>query len=148
MSIRKTTVLLTSGIICSIALSSTALANTCPIELKRNHNGYWYSDTKPGWKSHRTTKVGVTLSADNFGGIVYSPKRHRMACVYKASNGKWIALVSNLHRGIVIDKSTMDNSGKKAAWKYSIKHKDYACGQPSVTKISKCSFQLEKKKKD
>jgi len=144
MLIKKTTLLLSSGIIISIGLTASAFADTCPTDLKRNHSGYWYSDTKPGWKSHRTTKNGVLLSSDNFGGIVYSPRRKRLACVYKASNGKWIALVSNVHHGIVYDKRAMDSSGKGPAWKYNSKHKDYACGRPSVNRLSGCTFQLNK----
>ena len=140
MSIKKG-VLVAIGLTCSIFLTA-AVADTCPTDLKRNHSGYWYSDTKPGWKSHRKIKHGVTVKSDDFGGIVYSPKRKRMACVYRASNGKWVALVSKVHHGITIDKNAKTDNGKKHAWKYSKKHKDYACGRPDVVRVSGCSFQL------
>ena len=121
---------------------NVAIADTCPTKLARDSNGYWYSDSKPGWKSHKPMPEGVTLKAVNFGGVVYSPERHRIACVYKASNGKWVALVSNVHHGILIDKKAMDDSGEKPAWQFSKKHKDYACGQPNVTRIQGCPFEL------
>jgi len=143
MLAKKTALLIGTGIIFTLGVTVSAFAATCPTDLQRNHNGFWFSDTKPGWKSHRATKNGITVSSDNFGGVVYSPKRNRMACVYKASNGKWVALVSNMHQGINIDKAAADDKGKGPAWRYSSKHKDYACGRPTVTRISGCSFQLE-----
>ena len=133
---------LASILLITFGLSSTVVADTCPTKLERDHNGYWYSDAKPGWRSHKPTPEGVTLSAENFGGVVYSPERRRMACVYKASNGKWIALVSNIHHGILIDKKAMDDAGKNPAWQFSKQHQDYACGQPTVKNITGCQFQL------
>lgn len=125
-----------------LVLSMTASAKTCPTDLKKDHQGYWYSDSAPGWKSHKPTHGDVIIDPNNFGGAVYSPQRNRIACVYKASNGKWMALVSNIHNKITIDKQTADSSGSRAAWKYNPTHKDYACGLPSVKKLSKCRFDL------
>lgn len=122
--------------------SSTILSSTCPIELKRGQDGYWYSDEKPGWKSHKTTPDDVTVSPNDFGGVVYSPQRHRLACVYKASDGKWLALVSNAHHGVVIDKKATDDLGTNSAWVFSKKHRDYACGHPTVKNIKGCPFEL------
>ncbi|MCB1826806.1 MAG: hypothetical protein KDH94_00175 [Coxiellaceae bacterium] len=141
MSIRIKAII-ASSVAAGLILSSTAFADTCPTDLKKDDDGYWYSDTKPGWKSHKTTPDGVTVSSSNFGGVVYSPSRNRMACVYKASDGKWVALVSNVHHGIVIDKKATDDSGNGPAWQFSTKHKDYACGHPTVTNIQGCQFQL------
>lgn len=141
MSIQRKTII-TSSVAVGLALSGTALADTCPTSLQQDHNGYWYSKSKPGWKSHKTTPSGVTVTASNFGGVVYSPKRKRIACVYKASNGKWVALVSNVHHGIVINKKAMNDSQQGPAWQFSTKHKDYACGYPSVTHIKGCKFHL------
>lgn len=136
------TTLLASAAALGLAVSAAGFADTCPTELKQDSQGYWFSDVKPGWKSHKPTPDNVTLDANDFGGVVYSPKRNRMACVYKASDGKWVALVSNIHHGIVIDKKAVDDSGKEPAWQYSSKHEDYACGQPSVMNVQGCQFQL------
>lgn len=137
---RKT--ILATILIITVGISSVVLADTCPTELKRDQNGIWYSKAKPGWKSHKAIPDGVTVSAKNFGGVVYSPKRHRLACVYKGSDGKWVALVSNVHHGIVIDKKAKDDAGTGPAWQYNKKYQDYACGQPKVTDIKSCQFQL------
>lgn len=139
--LKKTTTLVSAAAV-SLALAGTAFGDSCPTDLKQNEKGYWYSDSKPGWKSHKTTGTDVTLSADHFGGVIYSPKRKRVACVYKASNGQWIALVSNVHHGIVIDKQALNDSGHGPAWQYNKKHDDYACGYPNVTHIDGCQFDL------
>ena len=62
----------------AIGLTSSAFAYTCPMNIKREQNGFWYSNEKPGWKSHKSTPPNVTLSAKDFGGVVYSPKRNRI----------------------------------------------------------------------
>lgn len=130
------------GLLITAAFSISATAATCPTKLTQDSNGYWLSKAAPGWKSHKATPRGVTLSTKNFGGVVYSPARNRLACVYRASNKKWVAVISNMNKNIKIDKNAVDASGKKAAWKFSTKHKDYACGQPSVQKIETCQFSL------
>ena len=139
---KKTALLLGSGIIFAVGVTTSAFAETCPTKLQRDAKGFWSSDSKPGWKSHRATKEGITVETKKFGGVVYSPKRHRLACVFKASNGKWIALVSDVHKGIIINKDSLDVKDKAPAWKFSKKHQDYACGRPSVSKIERCSFKL------
>jgi len=96
----------------------------------------------PGWKSHIPTPTDVKIDSKNFGGVVYSPKRKRLACVYRASNNKWVALVSQLHHSIQIDEKTKDDSGTSPAWQFSKKHNDYACGRPRVTELDKCQFKL------
>ena len=140
LTLRKT--LLTSVLLSTFGLSTLSIANTCPTELKRDHEGYWYSDEKPGWKAHKKTPDGVTIKVADFGGVVYSPQRHRMACVYKASDGKWVALVSSPHNGILINKKATNDPGNGPAWEFSKQHKDYACGHPTVTDIKGCEFQL------
>jgi len=123
---------------------NTAQAETCPVHLKRNYKGYWYSNNKPGWRSYRSTIEGISVNTHHFGGVVYSPKRHRLACVYKASDRKWLALISNKYKPIVIDKKAMDYSGHHFRWQFNKKYKDYVCGQPITTHIEECSFQLVK----
>lgn len=131
-----------TGLLFFVSLSS--FAATCPTELKHDSaNNTWYSTASPGWRSHRTTTPDVKLDPKNFGGAVYSPARQRIACVYKSSEGRWIALVSNRHEGFRIDKQAVDESGKRAAWQYNKQHDDFACGLPSVTKVSGCPFTLE-----
>jgi len=129
-------------IVLAALLIENSYSTTCPQTFKQDPKGFWYSSDSPGWKSHKPTHPDVSIHADHFGGVVYSPKKERLACVYKASDGKWIALVSNIHPQISIDKQATDNSGVKPAWKYNPTHKDYSCGLPSVNKISQCSFQL------
>ncbi len=141
---RKT--IFTTILIATLGLMSlnTAQADICPVHLKRDYRGYWYSNNKPGWRSYRSTIEGVVINTNHFGGVVYSPKRHRIACVYKASNGKWLALISNEYKPIIIDQKAMDYSGHHSRWQFDKKYKDYVCGQPTVKHIKECSFQLVK----
>lgn len=143
MSRKKTIIGCAISFCASIAINHAVLAYTCPTNLKQNSEGYWYSQEKPGWKSHKPTDRDVTISATDFGGVVYSPTRHRLACVYKASDGKWVALVSAVHKNIVIDKQIKDSANNSAAWKFNQQYKDFACGQPSVTNIEGCPFTFE-----
>lgn len=132
--------------LCTLFFMGYVCAATCPTDIKRNKEGYWYSDQKPGWKSKKRTPENITLDTKDFGGVVYSPKHKRLACVYKTSDKKWFALVSNKHPNIVIDKEAKDDSGKGPAWRYSKKYHDYACGTPFTTKLSKCVFELKEEK--
>lgn len=129
----------------TLGLSGTAFTYTCPTSFKQESDGFWYSQEKPGWKSHKSTSPGITIKTTDFGGVVYSPSRHRLACVYKASDNQWIALVSSMHEGIMIDKQVKDEKGNGLAWRYSEKHKDYACGKPLVSNIDGCPFTFEDK---
>lgn len=129
-------------ITCTLVTYADVL-RTCPTNLKQDDNGYWYSTEKPGWYSRISTPKDVTLSAKNFGAVVFSPTRQRLACVYKASNNSWIALVSNLYADIEINKQTMDDTGNGPAWKWNVDHKDYSCGIPHTSDINKCSFRFK-----
>lgn len=138
----KICTLASAALLVTSLMATTAMAATCPTELQRNADGYWMSSQAPGWKSHKKTAPGVTINAKNFGGVVYSPKRQRLACVYRTSDDKWLSLVSERHTGISINRKSMDKTGNKPAWKFSEKHGDYACGTPSVMKISGCEFNF------
>ncbi|MCH9644942.1 MAG: hypothetical protein K0U29_08475 [Gammaproteobacteria bacterium] len=120
---------LTAGLI-----STASFAATCPTQLIQDHKGYWLSHEKPGWKSFRVTKHNVSVKVKNFAGAVYSQQRNRMACVYRASDGYFIALVSH-------KKAKIKPTGKN--WRFNKSHGDYACGQPKVKNISGCQFNLK-----
>ena len=143
MLIRNVLIASATGAIACLFFSSNVLANTCPTNLTQDEKGFWHSSEQPGWKSHIATPKDVTVDPKNFGGVVYSPKRQRLACVYRASNNKWIALVSDAHQGIKIDQNGKDDSGKAPAWVFSQKHSDYACGRPRVSDLSKCQFTFD-----
>ena len=133
----------TGLLIAGLSLAGPASADTCPTKLTHKANGFLVSKARPGWKSHKKIPAGVTISAKNFGGVVYSPQRKRLACVYRASNKEWVALVSERNFGISIDKEAKDSSGKNAAWQFSKKHGDYACGRPAVKGIADCKFTVK-----
>lgn len=128
--------------ILSVCTVSSALALTCPTDIKQNTKGYWYSIEIPGWHSKVATPTNVTVNAKDFGAVVYSPERQRLACVYRTSNKKWIALVSSLYADIHIDKSATDDSGSAPAWRWNNKHKDYSCGKPYTKSLKNCTFQF------
>ena len=125
----------------AVGISTTSLAATkphsCPSNIEQNNKGYWVSNDPPEWKSHRPTTKDVTLSAKKFGGVVYSPKKKRLACVYKASNKKWVALLSSVYHPVNED----DLIG--SAWQYNQKHKDYVCGKPKHS-LKDCLFNIKK----
>ena len=125
-------------------MATQTLANTCPTHLHQDHKGFWTSHEAPGWKSHLATEQGVDLSSNSFSAAVYSPKYKRLSCVYKADNGKFIALISNSNNHIRINKAGLDDSEKGHAWNFSEEHKDYACGLPSVSHLDGCRFYLNK----
>lgn len=142
-----TKALLLSTAVFSVGFSISALAAeqfTCPTEFKKNAQGLWYSDQQPGWQS--TAKLGdaVTIEAKNFGGAVFSPTHKRIACVYRSSDDKWVAFVSDQNANIEVLKDVKDDSGKESAWKFSDEHKDYACGKPSVNDLKNCQFTFPK----
>lgn len=116
---------------------ATTFAGSCPKNLTQDSQGYWSSNEPPGWKSPQPTDKKVTLEAKNFGGAVYSPSKKRIACVYKDSSGKWIAILSNIYHPFNED----DLKGN--AWQYSQKHKDYICGQPKY-ELKDCTFEIKK----
>jgi hypothetical protein len=128
---------LTHVIILFSLLLSSAWAATCPTELMQQHQGYWLSHQQPGWKSNSPTEHNISVNSEQFTGVVYSPKRQRLACVYRTSDGKFLALISNKHRTIKIN-----TGAEQAVWHYHKDKKDYSCGKPGVKKISGCTFQL------
>ncbi len=120
-----------------LCYSVQSLATLCPTHFNHDQNGYWTSNEHPGWKSHRPTNANVTLDPKDFGGAVYSPQKKRIACVYKASDGNWVALLSSIYHPFNED----DLTGK--GWEFSQEHKDYICGQPK-SGIYDCDFKVIK----
>ncbi len=140
--------LLQLSVLAAAAIASTAtFALNCPTQLHQNAKGFWYSQQKPGWQSKITTPKKVRLSAKDFAGVVYSQKQDRLACVYKASNGSWVALVSNLFGAVQINKADKDDAGKASAWRFNQANSLYSCGQPNVKRLSKCNFEFKPKAK-
>jgi hypothetical protein len=140
----KTTLAMLGSAVFGVGLIGSSYALTCPKELLQDEQGHWYSYAKPGWKSPKPTPKGVSVKAtdDSFGGVIYSPKHQRLACVYRASNGKWLAVVSDRDDKISVDKQAIDDTGKNPAWRFSDKYKDYACGRPYSKKIDTCKFMI------
>ena len=129
-----------------IGMTTKVIAATCPTHLKQDPDGFWFSHDEPGWKSRTTTKTGLTIDANDFGGAVYSPKTSQLVCVYQASNKKWIALLSVGHDRVKLQKKMSRHSNQKFAWKYDRQHLDYSCGQPEVNSLSSCAFSLRHKR--
>ena len=125
-----------------LAICSQTFAATCPTQFQQHQNGFWYSQQKPSWKSVIKTPKNITLSAKDFGGVVYSVKHSMLACIYKASNGNWIPLVSKPDKKIKIDLTAKDDNGKATAWRFNPKKKDFACGAPFVKNLKGCQFKL------
>ncbi|PHQ81141.1 MAG: hypothetical protein COB66_02945 [Coxiella sp. (in: Bacteria)] len=123
-------------------LSTTALATTCPTTMIREHDGYWVSQQTPGWKSSEQTGFKTTLNVNDFGGAIYAPAQNRMACVYRSSDGYWVALISHTHKRMHVNRHALNTARTHTAWQWDKKHKDYACGRPNVTKLSQCTFTL------
>ena len=119
----------------SSILSTTSLASRCPTELHRDNKGYWTSNTPPGWKSITRTPSSETLDPNNFGGTVYSSTNKRIACVYRSSKRRWVALLSNINHPFNEDDL------KGTVWKYVPKHKDSICGKPDHG-LHDCEFDL------
>ncbi len=128
--------MVTLGFIAGLSFSASALAVTCPTALHQDSNGYWTSNDTPGWKSHRPTDKNITLESKNFGGAVYSPQKKRIACVYKGSDGNWVALLSSVYHPFNEDDL------KGTGWEFSQQHKDYVCGQPK-SGINDCGFNVK-----
>jgi len=124
-----------------VAIGSSAA--TCPTKVERNDEGYWESEQAPGWRSFHKTAEGVSLDVSYFGGVVFSPRHRRMACVYKTSDGQWLALVSEQRNNFRIDKQAMDDSGTRAAWVWNDQHQDYSCGRPHVSDPKRCTFEFD-----
>ncbi|OGO90994.1 MAG: hypothetical protein A3F41_05090 [Coxiella sp. RIFCSPHIGHO2_12_FULL_44_14] len=125
------------GLLISLGLLTTAWAGQCPTTMQQDGQKYWVSNDPPGWKSHKPTAKDITLTSDRFGGVVYSPEKKRIACVYKGSDGQWIALLSDVYHPFNED----DLQGK--TWEYSPEHKDYVCGQPEHA-LEECQFDVKK----
>lgn len=126
--------------IVGVVLLSTGIgfghAAQCPTvdSLKQDSEGYWTANDEPGWKSVEASKPDITIK--EFGGVVYSPEKKRIACVYKDSTGKWVPLISS-----VFHPFEKDDLSKN--WKYDEKDKDWSCGAPDHS-ISDCQFEVKK----
>lgn len=126
-----------------LAMTITASATTsCPTDLTQSHDGHWVSTDAPGWHSSRALPHNVTINTKDFGGAIFVPSQHRIACVYRNSKGFWTSLISNTHRGIQINRHVLDDSGKKAAWRWDSQGKDFMCGRPTVKSANKCTFTV------
>ncbi len=132
-------ILMAVGIIMGLGAAPYALS-TCPTTFHQDKEGYWISDDAPGWKSHQPTGKDVKISEQQFGGAVYSPVKKRIACVYKGSHGRWVALISSQQHPFNEDDLNM------SAWMYSKKHNDYICGKPKHG-LSACTFSVKGKAK-
>lgn len=143
MTYRTHAIQITCALIIGLLSMTSVGANTCPVNLKQDDKGFWYSDEKPTWRSHKATNKDIVVKASNFGGAVYSPIHHRIACLYKDSENNWLAIVSKVNYTFAIDRAAKDDSGKEPAWKWSEKHKDYSCGNPHVKNITGCQFTID-----
>lgn len=119
-----------------ISVAIPALADTCPTNLSQDSKGFWTSTEAPGWKS-TDGKPGVTIDIKDFGGVVYSPEKKRIACVYKDSTGEWVVLLSS------VDHAFEKEDLKGNAWEFNEKYKDYECGTPKST-LKDCTFDVKK----
>ena len=126
----------TLTLVIGLGFLTTLFAGTCPETVSQDSQGYWVSNDSPGWKSPSPSKTGLTLNANNFGGVVYSPAKKRIACVYKDSAGNWVALLSDMYHPFNEDDLKND------VWEYSQQHKDYICGQPKNTR-TECAFDIK-----
>ena len=129
------------GLVLGIGFTINVFAGHCPKNLHQDDKGYWTSNDQPGWKSHRPTSPTVTLEAKDFGGAVYSPLKKRIACVYKASDGKWVALLSSVYHPFNQD-DLKAQEGKNSPWEYNQQHKDWVCGTPKH-KLEDCQFDIK-----
>lgn len=123
-------------VLTTLAITLPALADHCPTTITQDSKGFWTSNEAPGWKS-TNGKPGVTLSAKDFGGVVYSPEKKRIACVYKDSTGEWVVLLSSIDH--VFEKADL----KGSTWEFNDKYKDYECGTPKST-LKDCEFTVKK----
>lgn len=121
------------------SLSAQAAIETCPSKFYRNDEGFFISDQPPGWRSYKPSPNGTTLKVDDFGGAVFSPEHKRIACVYRDSNNKWVALVSSRAYAFSQDDLNID------AWKYNHKRKMFVCGTPESSR-TECHFKVDTKK--
>ncbi len=119
--------------------SAPAIAGTCPTNFYQDKSNFWVSDDPPGWRSYKKSPPNSTLSAKNFGGAMYSPKLRRIACVYRGSDKKWVALVSSNEHPFNPDDIKINK------WKYIEKRKNFICGTPNHTR-SECEFKVDQKK--
>jgi hypothetical protein len=119
-----------------IGFAIPVFADTCPTNISQDSKGFWTSNEAPGWKSTEG-KPGVTLDIKDFGGVVYSPEKKRIACVYKDSTGEWVVLLSS------VDHAFEKEDLQGTAWEYNDKYKDYECGTPKSA-LKDCVFNVKK----
>lgn len=120
----------------------SALALHCPTKLGKEHDGYWVSAQAPGWRSAIQTDNKTTVNTADFGGAIFVPSQHRLACVYRTSKGYWITLISHTHKHIQIDRHQRDDSGEYAAWRWDEQTKDFSCGRPYVKSYQSCTYTI------
>ncbi len=117
--------------------STYTFADTCPTQLIKEHDGHWVSHQKPGWRSSEKTEHGTQINVKDFGGALYSPKEKRLVCVYRSTQGFWIAMISNTP-----DSVQIQNNMHHHAWHWDKKHHDYTCGRPNIIDPRNCQFKL------
>ncbi|WP_423063665.1 hypothetical protein [Candidiatus Paracoxiella cheracis] len=115
--------------------TAASFAGQCPSNLHQDSEGYWTSNDTPGWKSVKPTDTKVTVESKNFGGAIYSPTQKRIACVYKGSDGQWVALISN------VDHPFNEDNLNLKVWTFVNKHNIYICGTPKY-KLDECTFVI------
>jgi len=119
-----------------------ATADICPTKLDRSIEGYWYSTQHPGWSSIETFPQTITINPDHTGAIVFNPMKARLACVYKNSENKWVAIVSMPTNGIRTDTGILNQQSRRV-WQWSDEHQDFSCGIPDANHMAQCRFTLE-----
>ena len=112
-----------------LALANSQAA-TCPTALYQDQMGFWYAYSMPGWKSMIKTKLNIKVDPTDFAGAIYSPKYQKMTCVYKTSQGKWLAMISEKQYSFSLNNN----------WKPDPKKNDFICGRPDVEKLEDCQF--------
>ena len=127
-------------VIILFCMSLGAMAN-CPKELYQDKQGFWHSDSDPGWKSNESTQPHPPRKIIEFGGAVFSPRLQRVACVYRTHHGEWIAMLSKKQTSVKIDQYALDQNGNKA-WAWSEQYNDYACGIPYIKNLNDCAFSI------
>lgn len=125
-----------------ISICSMAFAHSCPTQLIREYDGHWVSHQAPGWKSAQRTPPGTSINTKDFGGAVFSPSQKRIACVYRATNGYWVTLISHTHKGFQVNQHQLNDAHNATAWQWNRDHQDFNCGKPAVAKRKNCQFYI------
>ena len=126
----------------SMVIAQPLIADTCPTQLERSAEGYWYSNQHPGWLSVEAFPQTIIMNPDQIGAIVFSPSKTRVACVYRSSGNQWVAIISTNNKGITPDIGLIDPKGQPI-WKWSIEHQDYSCSKLDHHDAANCRFSIE-----